>query len=616
MFEHFIEPILEHPSFNLLVCLALLGGFVVLFGLVSLFVKERLYLSESLVATVFGVIIGPVGLRLVRPDKWFGGAINADWVTQELARMLIALQIMAVGTTVPGNFALEHMRSILLFLFPITTAMWLVSAASIWLFLPFDWLESLIIGACLAPTDPVLASSVIKGKFASRYIPTHLQHLLALESGANDGLGLPFLMLPILLIKSASTSDALKEWAIHTWLYEIILALGIGASIGMLARFLLRQSEKRHLIDKESFLVFSIALTLLVTGVVALIKSDDFLAVFAAGNAFAWDAKFLEKTEESHLGDVLDMLFNISFFIFFGATIPWAMFRQVELWRLFAAAAAILLFRRLPAVMLLKRWIPLLRNRKEAFFAGWFGPMGVGAIFFSIMTRQELGMKSRIGSLCPVMVTFFVLSSILVHGITVPLTNSQMKKRARRKAKRLNKIRAQLETIADFAEEMDDAEEYVNGDSNDPEKAAEEERQRSREGSKRFLQGAILATAPIAAPVEALVARGSTSLAVSPTVRLQDENDDESEYTHYTASESGSETPPTNADIETGHSQDSSMSAVVQPEGAGAKLRPPHHRKHPSMKRKIIVTPTVAAVDEAASSTLLKNQPPNLPPSQ
>lgn len=446
----------SHPSFNLLAGTGVLGGFVVLFGLVSLLVKEKLYLTESLAATAFGILMGPLGVRWIKPEKWVHQNISAEWITQELARFLIALQIMAVGTTVPGKFVKENWRSIMIFLFPITTIMWLVSSVSVYVCLPFSWYESLIIGACLAPTDPVLASSVIKGKFASRYIPTHLQHLLALESGANDGLGLPFLMLPTLLIKSATTSEALKEWAIHTWLYEIVAALLVGAAIGWAARKGLVYAESHHWVDKESFLVFTIALTMMVTGVVALMRSDDFLAVFAAGNAFAWDTHFLERTEESHLSEVLDMLFNIAFFIFFGATIPWKLLEEVPIWGLATASILILALRRLPAVLLLRPWIPTLRTRKEAFFAGWFGPMGVGAIFFAIMTKNNFGADTTIGRLCPAIVTFFVLSSIVVHGITVPITNFHLKKRAKRKAKRQNRLRAQLETIADFADGMED----------------------------------------------------------------------------------------------------------------------------------------------------------------
>lgn len=490
VFKVFWEHIQSHESFKLLLVLALLGGFIITYGLVSLLVKERLYLTECLVATLFGIAIGPKALGIVVPEYWVAQEGQVQWLTHELARFLIALQLMAVGTAVPGAFAKEHWWSLGIFLLPIMTCMWITSTVVIRVCIPgLGWLGAGILGACLAPTDPVLASSVVKGKFATRYIPTHLQHLLSFESGANDGLGLPFLMLPLLLLintveQGGSVGKAVKEWFLHTWLYEIALAVAIGALVGFLARKALAYAESHHWVDRESFLVFSIALTMMVTGMVALLGSDDFLAVFAAGNAFAWDTQLLERTAGSHLSEILDMLFNIAFFIFFGATFPWAGLSRLPFWGLFKASLVVLVVRRLPWVMLLRRWIPVLRSRKEAFFAGWFGPMGVGAIFFALSARTRLNAYPfllrlsvtnsdgqdettvPLGDVCHWVICFFVFSSLIVHGITVPITNFHMKKRAKRKALRKDTLRAQLATIAEAAASSDRDDLLINNNGN------------------------------------------------------------------------------------------------------------------------------------------------------
>lgn len=363
---------------------------------------------------------------------------------------------MAVGVSTPGGYVVKQWRSIAMFLGPITLAMYIVSSVCVKAVLQeLSWFEAMIIGACITPTDPVLANSVIKGKFANRYIPTHLRNLLAMESGGNDGLGLPFLMLPLLLMSNTNKTVALTEWAIHTWVYEIVFSIFVGAACGVGARFLLRQSEKRNLIDKDSFLVFTIALTLLVTGISAVLHTDDLLAVFICGNAFAWDAKFLLATHESDITEVIDMLFNIAYFVVFGSIIPWAAFPQFGILRLAIMSGLILLFRRLPVVMLMRPWLPVLQSRKQAFFAGWFGPMGVGAIFFSLMARDffathgdKITVPSRIGTDAFPIVCWVVLSSILIHGITVPITNFHMKKRAKLKNRHTQKIREQLAAIA------------------------------------------------------------------------------------------------------------------------------------------------------------------------
>lgn len=380
----------------------------------------------------------------------------ASVLTLSLSRIVIAMQVMAVGVSTPGGYAVKNWRSIAMFLGPITLAMYVISSVCIKAVLQgLSWPEAMIIGACITPTDPVLANSVIKGKFANRYIPTHLRNLLAMESGANDGLGLPFLMLPLLLMSRASQSVALTEWAIHTWLYEILFSILVGGVFGIGARFMLRQSEKRNLIDKDSFLVFTIALTLVVTGVSAMLHTDDLLACFICGNAFAWDAKFLLATHDSDIVEVIDMLFNITYFVFFGSLIPWQAFPKFGIWRLTLMSGLILLFRRLPVVMLLRPWLPVLQSRKQAFFAGWFGPMGVGAIFFSLITKDfvtthasRIVVQTSIGEDCFPLVCWVVLSSILIHGITVPITNFHMKKRAKLKNKRTLKIREQLQAIA------------------------------------------------------------------------------------------------------------------------------------------------------------------------
>lgn len=449
--EEFFSELFANPPSALHSNYVLLGGFILLFGLVSLFVKERLYLTESLVATLVGIAFGPVGFKVVNPRGWFEGDTN--YVLREAARLVIGLQVMAAGVSVPGEFLRKNKLAIGMMLGPVMAIMWIISATCIQVALRFGWLESLIIAACVTPTDPVLAHSVIKGKFAERYIPTRLRHLLAVESGANDGLGFPFMMLPIWLMLRKSTADALGHWLLHTWLWEIFMSVVLGFICGFGARTLLKASMSRKLIDKESFLVFSIALTMFVSGLVAMMASDDLFAIFIAGNVFAWDDAFTEATEDSHISEVIDMLFNITFFVFLGALIPWSRFVEVGVGRLSLAAVLILFFRRLPIVMLMRGLIPTLQSRKEAFFAGWFGPMGVGAIFFAIQARDcflaHPGTQVSnvfLEAIFPVVV-FIVLSSILIHGITVPLTNTHLKRRMKRKVKRRNKLAEQLATI-------------------------------------------------------------------------------------------------------------------------------------------------------------------------
>ncbi|KAI8321925.1 hypothetical protein GQ54DRAFT_297699 [Martensiomyces pterosporus] len=402
----------------------LLGVFAVCFSLVSMVVKEWLFLSETLVAFLFGVAFGPKGVGAVSPADW----IDVPSFTLEFTRLIIAIQVMAAGITLPKKYLMRELKSLLMLLGPVMTWMWLTSAAVIMLVFRLGFLESLLIASCVAPTDPVLANSIVKGKFAEAKVPQHVRDIISAESGANDGLGYPYLYLALYLLKY-STREALTRWVVVVILWEIAASIAIGAFVGWAARKLLQFARERQWIDHDSFLSFAISLTLLTLGLVALVGSDDILACFVAGNSFTWDDWFRKETKEAHFQDVLDTLFNYTFFIYLGAIVPWdtlsGSIEFVTTGRLVASALLIILFRRLPMMMAVTRLAPAIRTFREALFAGWFGPIGVGAIFYAMVAYEELqsevfdGLKAK-EYLLPIVFSL-VIASVIVHGITIPL---------------------------------------------------------------------------------------------------------------------------------------------------------------------------------------------------
>ncbi|CAG8699366.1 4665_t:CDS:10 [Acaulospora morrowiae] len=403
---------------------ALLGGFIVLFGFVSYFVKEKLYLSESLICMICGIAFGPFVSNIITPDKWG----DIDEITKQFARIVIAIQVMAAGIQLPKAYLWKESKSLFFLLVPVMSWMWVTSALAIWWMIPkLSFLEALCIASCVAPTDPVLANSIMKGKFAEKYVPTHLRDILSAESGANDCLGFPFLYLAMYLIKT-STGPALGEWAYYIMGYQVILSAIFGAIIGYIARKSLRWAAEKNMIDKEMFLAFSIVLALFIMGVVSILGSDELLACFIAGNSFTWDDWFRQETVEAHFQPILDMLLNLAVFAYIGAIIPFSSFTNDSLglsyWRLAVMAILIILFRRLPIIMALMRKIPALKTYREGLFAGWFGPIGVGAIFYGELTKEALekyDAHSVAQEIVKPVVFFLVLSSIVVHGISIPL---------------------------------------------------------------------------------------------------------------------------------------------------------------------------------------------------
>ena len=98
---------------------------------------------------------------------------------------------------------------------------WFVSAGLIYALIPnLNFISSLAVAACLTPTDPILASAVVGGKWADKHVPAHIRHLLAAESGCNDGAAFPFLFLPLYLLVDHATGKALRDWFLLLWLCE------------------------------------------------------------------------------------------------------------------------------------------------------------------------------------------------------------------------------------------------------------------------------------------------------------------------------------------------------------------------------------------------------------
>ena len=141
--------------------------------------------------------------------------------------------------------------------------------------------------------------------------------------------------------------------------------------------------QRHDLIDRNSYVAKYVSLAMLTIGITTLIGSDDLLAAFACGTAFAWDGFFNKQTEESVFSSVIDLLFNIAAFIFVGAWMPFHMFKDpalsLSVWRLIVIAILILILRRLPIVIALYKWIPDIKTFHEAVFSGHFGPIGVGS---------------------------------------------------------------------------------------------------------------------------------------------------------------------------------------------------------------------------------------------
>ncbi|KAJ5652215.1 hypothetical protein N7507_009641 [Penicillium longicatenatum] len=417
---------LQLSNFNIIV--AVLGGFISLFGLVSYLLKENFYLSEARVA------LGPNGAQFIRPKGYARcnqngvSAIecrdNLNAITQNFSRLVLGVQLVLAGVQLPSKYLKKEWKSVLLLVGPGMTAMWIATSLLVWAVARTpSFLHALVVGACVTPTDPVLSAVIVKGKFADNNIPKDLQHLIIAESGTNDGLGYPFLFSP-------STSSSMWARAQHP------VGVLYGAVVGWVGKELLYWAEKRNYIDRESFLVFAIALALFVLGTCGLLGTDDVLACFIAGNTFTWDDWFRLQTKDDSLQPTIDMLLNVAIFLWYGAYIPWDHFAVnpiIPIWRLLILGALVLLLRRLPWVLGMHRWIHQIKEIRQAIFVGFFGPIGVSAIFYLFVSMEfiekhlsaEDGVPrsdvESLGETIRVVVWFLAVCSIVVHGLSIPL---------------------------------------------------------------------------------------------------------------------------------------------------------------------------------------------------
>ncbi|KAK4058794.1 hypothetical protein OIO90_000240 [Microbotryomycetes sp. JL221] len=416
----------SHISLTLLV----LGAYFTTINQASYFLKERLFLSSALISICLGIGFGPIGANVLSPWAWTGYDEEARHeLTFQLTRIVIGIQVMFAGIDLPAAYLRKQAWSMFMLLIPIMTVAWFICGGFIHLLIPsLTFLESLCISACITPTDPILANAIVKGRFAEKYVPKAVRDLISAESGANDGLGYPFIFITFFLmerqINDWNYGLVVGHWVVSTWLYQIALACAIGAVIGYAARKTVKVAHRKQLIDHESFSAFGVGCSFLVLGVVGVLGSDDILACFVAGNALTWCDYVRVETEDYGFQDVIDSLLNASIFLYLGALIPWSELSMNGLvpWKLVLLAIAVLCLRRLPWVLSVWKLIPAIPDTRQAIFTGWFGPIGVSAVYYAELAYKELPEeRERLRAVIGPVVLFIAFSSTVVHGCTVPI---------------------------------------------------------------------------------------------------------------------------------------------------------------------------------------------------
>ncbi|TPJ14365.1 sodium:proton antiporter [Mesorhizobium sp. B2-7-3] len=387
--------------------LALGAGTVLVLGLLGGYVKNRLWLAESTICLILGAVLGPMGLG------WADLAslpLDPFALLKEAARLTLGISVMAAALRLPPGFVARRAAGLAIVLGPGMLLMFLSGSLLALTILNQRPLVALLVGAALAPTDPVVAGAITAGRAAERMVPNRMRSLLTAESGANDGLALLFVTLPALVVAQAPV-EALSEWLTQVLLWQTMGSVSIGLVLGWLAGHLLTWARRQPFCQHHSIATIALALSLTVLAFVRLIGSDGILAVFASGlviNSFVSK----EEARQENVQAAVSRFFDLPVFILVGTMLPWAAWHELG-WRAIGFAVAVLIVRRVPWWVALYRAVPEIRTMSEAVFLGWFGPIGISTIYYLLLIREKTGLHEvwEIG-------TIAVSLSVVVHGMS------------------------------------------------------------------------------------------------------------------------------------------------------------------------------------------------------
>lgn len=392
--------------------LAIVIGFAFVFGMFSKAMKK--IISPMFLAMVLGILCSPQVFNLI-PDLQ---KLPREIIFEQGARLTLAVGLMATAMRLTPGRLHTLLKSGVLLTFVMMLAMWIASSLLAHFVLQIDWIYSLLLGAVITPTDPILASSIVTGNFARANIDERIRMLLSFESGANDGLAYLFVLVPITIIKYPSFEKFLNEWLLKVFLWEILAGALIAIAAGALAGRLFRFAKDKKLDEEGGLLIYSICFSLVMLGAAKLIFTNEIWVVFIAGLSFNFYINEEERLEEEEMQDASNLLFNISLFFIFGFLLPWKEWFSLFSWKLILFAILILFFRRIPALLAIYKIIPQIKVFETALFMGWFGPIGVSGLFYAAYVFHKTGLyKIYLAA------TFVIFVSVLMHGLTeVPFT--------------------------------------------------------------------------------------------------------------------------------------------------------------------------------------------------
>lgn len=386
--------------------LSVLGAVMLGVAGLPLLIRE-LPLSVPMTFLLLGGLVGVLFPASSLPDP-----PNFPELTERATEFLVIVSLTGAGLKLDTPIGWRRWAAtwrLLIITMPLSIA---AIALIGWGMLGLPLASALLLGAALAPTDPVLASSVQVAGPGEGDGP-RVRFVLTSEAGLNDGLAFPFVNLAVALaLQAGAPGPWFLEWLAVDVLWKLAAGLGVGWSAGWLAAWLLFRSGPGSGIAESRDGFVAVGLTLLAYGMTELVHGYGFIGVFVA--ALTLRATERDHSYHRHLHDFAEEIERLSLalmLLVLGASFTSLYLQQISLATLAAALLILLVVRPLAGYLAL---LGTPGSPPERLAIAFFGIRGMGSFYYLAyaVTAAEFERTAAVWSV----VIVVVVLSIRVHG--------------------------------------------------------------------------------------------------------------------------------------------------------------------------------------------------------
>jgi sodium/hydrogen antiporter len=372
------------------------------------------FLSRSLLSLPIVLVACGLVLGWLMPDTLKADPIEHGVVAERLAELAVIISLMSAGLKIDRPLGWRRWattRRLLVVTMPLCIA---ALALGGFFLLGLPLAAALLLGAVLAPTDPVLASSVQVAP-PGEGDENETRFALTSEAGLNDGLAFPFVNLAIVVAATGLAWEGLSEWLLVDVLWKIAAGIAVGVLVGQCVAWLVfRLGLRKTVIDGA----VALALTLVAYGATELVHGYGFIGVFVAALVFRRMERDHEHHKELHdFSEQIETLLMSVILILLGAAIANGLFAPLT-WQ----AAGLGLFFVL-AVRPLAGFLGLIGTGiagQQRRAIAVYGIRGIGTFYYLAYGLNHANISDSDGRLVWAISGFIVVVSIVLHGATAP----------------------------------------------------------------------------------------------------------------------------------------------------------------------------------------------------